>query len=207
MRALAVIVAMLCACGHASSSAAPPAQPDYPPLPPLSSTPVGLILDQASSFGLSAQQIAALQQIDADLHKKNDVIDGELDDLDRPAHAAADSAPDATQGMPSSGIGHSGQQHFSTSSEHPAGARHRGGEAGGDAPGGHSEQAAKMRAEQKMNAQLALEQAMKLLDEPQQAKARAMLAEHGYKVSPAAPPLPEPPPAASGSDDAPPGEP
>jgi hypothetical protein len=206
MRALAVLVAMLCACGHASSSG-PPAEPDYPPLPPLSSTPVGLILDQSSSLELSSQQVAALQQIDADLHKKNDVIDGELDDLDRPAHAAADSATDNTQGMPSSSIGHSGQQHFSSSSEHKGGGRHRGDESGGASSPAHTEQAARLRAEQKMNAQLALEDAMKLLDGPQQAKAKTILSEHGYKVSPGAPALPEPPPAASGSDDAPPDQP
>src|SRR5579862_1543115 len=71
------------ACGHGAS--APPAAPDYPPLPPLSNTPVGILIDQAGTLALTSAQLQALQQIDHELHAKNDVLDGDIEDLERPA--------------------------------------------------------------------------------------------------------------------------
>ena len=223
MRAVVLALA-LAACAHGASSSSQPAAPaDYPTLPPMSSTPIGLLLDQASSLALSGDQVTQLRKIDGDLKAKNDVIDGELADLDRPAHAAADSAgsDSSQQGRPDFGLGHSGQQHFSSSSGGPNhGGGHHGGEGGGGSgehvplppPDAHnanqSDQARAMRDQQKANTQAALAQALQLLDAQQQVKARAVLTEHGYGP-------PKPPaelPAAEGAlpgatTDAPPDEP
>ena len=191
--ALGLAIALAaCAHGGSSSPSSTSAQADYPTLPPMSNTPIGLLVDQASALTLSSDQVAKLQKIDADLKAKNDVIDGELDDLDRPAHAAVESAGSDTsqQGRPDFGLTHSGQQHFSSSSGGP---NHGGGHHGGGGSGEHvplpppdhgaanqSDQARALRDRQKANTQAALAQALQLLDAQQQVKARAMLSEHGY---------------------------
>ena len=183
VRAAVVAVALvLGACSHGSSSA-PAAQADYPTLPPESSTPIGLLIDQASALTLSSDQVAQLRKVDGDLRAKNDVIDGEISDLDRPAHAAAESAggDTAMQGQPSNSMMHNGQQHFS-SSDHPK----RGTRPENQIGESHPEQERALREQEKSNTQAAVAQALQLLDAQQQLKARALLSAHGF--GPPAPP-------------------
>ena len=166
------------ACGHGAS--APPAAPDYPPLPPLSSTPVGILIDQAGALALSDAQLSTLQRLDHDLHAKNDVLDGDIEDLERPARAA--HADDLGSGGNSAPMGRGGRGR--------RGGGHRGG--GGSASGGssaaiapdphaaeHRAQAENMREKERANQDAALAQAMQALDAEQQVKARAILDEHG----------------------------
>jgi hypothetical protein len=181
----------LAACGHGA-----PPPPDYPTLPPESNTAVGLLIDQASTIGLSEAQRVKLEEIDRELHRKNDGIDAELADLDAPAPQPHRDGGDAHHGGGGSGAGGGGM------------GRHRGGGMGGMGggrrgtgggsaatppstsdtrstpppldPRDRAAEAARLHSREHDNEQASLAEAMQLLDADQQNKARSLLADHGF---------------------------
>lgn len=60
------------------------ADSELAPLPPASGTPVGYLLDNSSSLKLTGEQYDKLRQIDASLSARNDAIDTQLREIERP---------------------------------------------------------------------------------------------------------------------------
>jgi hypothetical protein len=61
-----------------------PAEGELPPLPPASGTPIGYLVDNATSLKLRTDQIEKLKEIDVSLAARNDSIDTQLRALIRP---------------------------------------------------------------------------------------------------------------------------
>lgn len=57
---------------------------EVPPLPPASGTPVGYLLDNAGQLKLQPEQREKLQAIDTSLSARNDAIDTQLREIEKP---------------------------------------------------------------------------------------------------------------------------
>lgn len=54
------------------------------PLPPASGTPVGYLLDNSGQLKLTGEQIDKLKKIDASLSARNDALDTQLREIEKP---------------------------------------------------------------------------------------------------------------------------
>ena len=73
---------------------------ELPPLPPASGTPIGYLIDNASQLQLNEQQITKLQEIDNSLSARNEGIDTQLREIEKPEVIPEDpKAPPQRQNM------------------------------------------------------------------------------------------------------------
>ena len=93
MRLTRCILICLFACGPANRVPPSTETPDFPPLPPESSSGIGLIRDRAADLALDPDQVAQLEALDKQLEELNRPLAAELDAIDR---AAGQSAPGAS---------------------------------------------------------------------------------------------------------------
>lgn len=150
------------------------------PLPPASGTPIGYLIDNSGQLSLSADQVAKLQAIDDSLSARNEAIDTQLREIEKPEPIEEDPK---------------------NPSLHPPNM------APGAQPVRTTKDAGKLHEARAENSKDALEKAFAVLDATQQDKARQLLAERGISAPKAgakarrdAPKEPEPTP---GSDEAP----
>ncbi len=133
---------------------------ELPPLPPASGTPVGYLLDSASNLGLDDTQIAELRKIDASLSVRNEQLDTQLREIERPEQAPPPD-PKAPPAPPPNMA--PGQQALHTTAD-----------------------SAKLHEARSANNKDGLERAFAVLTPPQQEAARTLLAERGI-TAPRAP--------------------
>jgi hypothetical protein len=127
---------------------------DVAPLPPASGTPVGYLLDNSSSLKLTGDQYEKLRQIDASLSAKNDTIDTQLREIEKPEE---EPPPDKNAPPP----------------VRPPNM------APGAAPMRTTDDASKLHEARAAQNTEALEKAFALLDASQQLEARKLLAARG----------------------------
>lgn len=121
-----------------------------PPLPPASGTAIGYLLDNAGQLELREEQRVKLKEIDDSLAARNDVLDTQLRQIERP-----DEEPQQKDQPPPRHNNAPGAQVKTT----------------GDA--------AKLHQAKKDNDRYALERAFAILDEKQQALAKRLLEDRG----------------------------
>jgi hypothetical protein len=85
MRLTRCIFVCLFACGPANRVPPSTETPDLPPLPPESSSGIGLIRDRAADLALDPDQLAQLEALDKQLDELNRPLEADLDALDRSA--------------------------------------------------------------------------------------------------------------------------
>jgi hypothetical protein len=168
----ALLALLFAACGG-SSSPAPQAPADKPPLPPASGTPIGYLIDDASELHLRDDQLAQLRQLDTQLAADLDAIDTHL------RAAQPQAAPQ--QAPPQMGGGrHRG-----------GGGRRRGGggqsQAPRPAPTGDPAAADKLTEQRRADVKDALAKAFTVLDADQQPVAKKLLQEHDVDLDDSAP--------------------
>lgn len=168
-----VALAFLIAVAGACHKEPPPNYADQP-LPPASGTPIGYLIDNSGQLALSDEQVSKLQAIDNSLSARNEAIDTQLREIEKPEPIEEDPknpSPHAPNMAP-------GAQPVRTTKD-----------------------AGKLHEARAANSKEALEKAFALLDATQQEKARGLLAERGIKSPKAAPPAtpaPVPAPAPEG---------
>lgn len=129
----------------------PPAYAEQP-LPPASGTAIGYLIDNSGQLDLSAEQVTKLQAIDDSLSARNESIDTQLREIEKPEPIEEDPKnPSATPPNMAPGA-----QPIRTTKD-----------------------AGKLHEARKTNSKEALEKAFALLDATQQEQARALLAERG----------------------------
>ena len=175
---IALILALLVPV--ACHKEAPPSYAEQP-LPPSSGTPIGYLIDNTGQLELSADQVSKLQAIDDSLAARNDSIDTQLREIEKPEVEEEDpknprlTAPNMAPGAQ---------------------------------PTRTTKDAGKLHEARATNSKEALEKAFAVLDVKQQEKARTLLAERGI-TSPKAPkaskqpPTPIPAPEAEGEEPVP----
>lgn len=165
---LAASLASAAALGGCAPDATPVLEPgEKPPLPPSSGTPVGYLLDSASSLELTPEQIAELEQIDTSLSARNESIATQLREIERPEQQGPVD-PKAPPPPPPNMA--PGAQPIRTTPD-----------------------AQKLHAARDANTKAALEKAFTLLQPTQQEAARKLLSERGITAPPAPAPAPAPP--------------
>ena len=180
-RAGAVALAVA-ACGG-SSSPAPQAPVERPPLPPAPGTPSGYLLDGAGELHQRDDQLAQLRQIDTSLAGERDVIDTQL--------RGATAKPEDSAGPPPQSMGGGrGGRHGGMGGH----GRHRSGGAGADGAAPRADPAAADRLPEERRADVkdALARAFALLDAAQPPAAKKILEDHDVDVDDNAPPAPAP---------------
>lgn len=153
--ALALALAGAGGCHH-DPKPMNPAPGDLPPLPPASGTPVGYLIDNASQLALDDTQIARLKEIDNSLAARNDGIDTQLREIEKPEEEeppAKNAPPRPPRNM-----------------------------APGATPIHTTADAGKLHAAKDANNQDALTKAFAVLDAKQQATARKLLDDRGVKA-------------------------
>lgn len=151
-RAVFVALVLIAGCHHDTDP--PPMQPkegELPPLPPSTGTPVGYLIDGASTLALRDDQLTKLREIDKSLAIRDEEIDTQLRMIEKPSED-----PPPQKGQP-----------FHLHNNAP-GAQIK---TNGDAAKLH-----RMRAEGDNDA---LTKAFALLDPDQQTKARKLLEDRG----------------------------
>src|SRR5688500_8047618 len=86
LRATLLLLLVIAGCRHDTDP--PPMQPkegELPPLPPSSGTPVGYLIDNASTLKLRDDQLEKLKVIDQSLSARDDAIDTQLRLIEKPA--------------------------------------------------------------------------------------------------------------------------
>lgn len=153
----------------------PPAYAEQP-LPPASGTPIGYLIDNSGQLGLSDEQVTKLQAIDDSLSARNESIDTQLREIEKPEVEEEDPK---------------------NPNPHPPNM------APGAQPTRTTKDAGKLHDARAANSKEALEKAFEVLDAKQQDKARELLAERGI-TPPKAPkgkaPPTVPPPAPEGDE-------
>lgn len=149
-------------CSHDADQTPAHPQEAPPPLPPSSGTPVGYLLDSASSLSLREDQVQQLQTIDKSLSARDEEIDTQLRIIEQPTE---DPKPQAGERM-----------HLHNNAP---GAQIK-----------TTPDAAKLHAARKENDDDALRKAFAVLDASQQATARKLLEDRGV-TPPGAPAKPE----------------
>ena len=147
-----------------------PKEGELPPLPPPSGTPVGYLLDNVSQLKLRDNQIEELRKIDASLSARNDAIETQLREIEKPQ-------PEAPPEKPKPGDPPRKPQNW----------------APGMQPVHTTTDAGKLREAKAENNKDALKRAFALLDPDQQAMARRLLDDRGI-TAPGAPAGGQPPP-------------
>jgi len=85
MRLTRCILVCLFACSPATRAPHPTETPDLPPLPPESSSGIGILRDRAADLALDPDQVAQLEALDKQLEEVNRPLEDQLDALDRSA--------------------------------------------------------------------------------------------------------------------------
>jgi len=167
---LVLVVALLAPV--ACHKEAPPAYAEQP-LPPASGTPIGYLIDNSSQLELSAEQVTKLQAIDDSLSARNEGIDTQLREIEKPEVEEEDpknprlTAPNMAPGAQ---------------------------------PTRTTKDAGKLHDARTANTNDALEKAFAVLDAKQQDKARYLLAERGIVAPKAKKGAPAPTPAPEGDE-------
>lgn len=125
------------------------------PLPPASGTPIGYLIDNAGTLSLSAEQVTKLQAIDDSLSARNESIDTQLREIEKPEPTEED--PKNPRPFPPN-------------------------MAPGAQPTKTTKDASKLHEARTANSKEALEKAFAVLDATQQDKARALLSERGVSA-------------------------
>lgn len=133
----------------------PPPNYAEQPLPPSSGTPIGYLIDNSGQLELSAEQVEKLQAIDNSLAARNDSIDTQLREIEKPEVEEEDPK---------------------NPNPHPPNM------APGAQPTKTTKDAGKLHEARAANSKDALEKAFALLDAKQQEKARNLLAERGISA-------------------------
>jgi len=180
VRLAGTFVVLAIASCHSGASSTPREASSVPALPPASGSVIGILVDDATTLHLRADQLDKLREIDAALVVRNERIDGESRAGERPVAG-----------------GGGGRRHQSG----------MGGGAGGrmappPPPGAHDliRSPQQLQSLRSANNRDALDQAFAVLDPDQVAAARKLLVEHGISMSngpsskPEAEPEPEPAP-------------
>ena len=84
LRTTLLTVALALVGCHHEPKPMTPKEGELPPLPPASGTPVGYLLDNASQLKLRDNQIEELRKIDASLSARNDSIETQLREIEKP---------------------------------------------------------------------------------------------------------------------------
>lgn len=149
MLRLGLIVALLAsvACGKE-----PPPNYAEQPLPPASGTPIGYLIDNSGQLELTADQVTQLQRIDDSLSARNESIDTQLREIEKPEVQEEDPK---------------------NPNPHPPNM------APGAQPVTTTKDAGKLHEARAANSKEALEKAFALLDAKQQEKARSLLDARG----------------------------
>jgi hypothetical protein len=157
MYRFALLIALLApaACGGKES---PPNYAEQP-LPPASGTPIGYLIDNSGQLDLSAEQVSKLQAIDDSLSARNESIDTQLREIEKPEVEEEDP-------------------------KHPN--PHAPNMAPGAQPLTTTKDAGKLHDARNENSKEALEKAWAVLDAKQQEKAKALLDARGI-TTPKAP--------------------
>lgn len=143
-------------------------------MPPASGTPIGYLIDNSGQLDLSAEQVDKLQAIDNSLSARNEGIDTQLREIEKPEPIEEDPK---------------------NPNPHPPNM------APGAQPTRTTKDAGKLHEARAANNKEALEKAFAVLDAKQQEKARTLLAERGIsapKPPKGAPAPTEPAPAPEG---------
>ncbi len=142
-----------------------PGQGELPPLPPSSGTPIGYLIDNAPQLELKDDQVVKLKEIDRSLAARNDGIDTQLREIEKPDEEQAEKGklPPRYNNAPGKGA-------IKTTSD-----------------------AGKLHDAHSANDRAALEQAFALLEPKQQEIARKLLDDRGIS-SPGSPPKAAPEP-------------
>ncbi len=130
-----------------------PKEGELPPLPPASGTPVGYLIDSASQLALDDTQIKRLKEIDDSLAARNDGIETQLREIEKPE----EEEPPAKN-------------------EPPRKPRNM---APGASPFHTTADAGKLHAAKDANNKDALSKAFEVLDDKQKTTARRLLDERG----------------------------
>ncbi len=152
----------------------PPPSYAEQPLPPASGTPIGYLIDNSGQLELSAEQVEKLQKIDYSLSARNEAIDTQLREIEKPEPIEEDPK---------------------NPNPHPPNM------APGAQPTRTTKDAGKLHEARKENSKEALEKAFALLDTKQQEKARMLLSERGITAPPAPKGAPQPAPSKSDESD------
>ena len=159
------LLALLAVAGcHHEPRPMTPKEGELPPLPSASGTPVGYLLDNASQLELRPDQIAKLKDIDQSLAARNDGLDTQLREIEKPEE----------EEPPAKGVQPKPRNN-----------------APGAAPIRTTADATKLHDAHDANTRDALEKAFAVLDPPQQTTAKRLLDERGIS-SPGAAPQPPP---------------
>jgi len=147
------LLALLAIAGcHHEPQPMTPKEGELPPLPPASGTPVGYLLDNASQLELRPEQIEKLKDIDESLAARNDGIDTQLREIEKPEE----------EEPPAKGVQPKPRNN-----------------APGAAPIRTTADATKLHDAHNANNRDALEKAFAILDPKQQAAAKKLLDERG----------------------------
>ena len=152
---VALAVAGLGGCHH-DPKPMTPKDGELPPLPPASGTPVGYLIDNASQLALDGSQIARLKEIDDSLAARNDGIETQLREIEKPEEEepqAKNAPPRPPRNM-----------------------------APGATPIHTTADSGKLHAAKDANNQDALTKAFAVLDAKQQVTARKLLDDRGVKA-------------------------
>jgi len=152
LRATLLLLLAIAGCRHDTDP--PPMQPkngELPPLPPSSGTPVGYLLDNASSLKLRDDQFTKLSEIDKSLSARDDAIDTQLRIIEKP-----EADPETVKGAPPAHHNNAPGAQVRTTPD-----------------------AAKLHAARRENDFEALQKAFALLDPDQQVTARKLLEDRG----------------------------
>lgn len=69
---------------HRDPKPTTPQEGELPPLPPASGTPVGYLIDNSGQLKLRDEQVEQLKKIDTSLSARNEAIDTQLREIERP---------------------------------------------------------------------------------------------------------------------------
>ncbi|MBL9015214.1 MAG: hypothetical protein JNL83_13610 [Myxococcales bacterium] len=133
-----------------------PKEGELPPLPPASGTPVGYLLDSAATLKLREDQVEELKKLDASLAARNDAIDTQLREIEKPAEEPPPEKPKPGDPPPKPKNWAPGMSPVHTTND-----------------------ANKLREAKAANNKDALQKAFALLDAEQQVTARRLLDERG----------------------------
>lgn len=127
---------------------------ELPPLPPASGTPIGYLIDNASNLSLREDQVTKLQEIDNSLAVRNEGIDTQLREIEKPEPEAPQDpkAPPERKNMAP------GAQPMTTTAD-----------------------AGKLHEARAHNNRDALEKAFALLDDNQKIAAKKLLSDRGIQ--------------------------
>ena len=165
---LLAIALSLVGCHHEPKPMTPK-EGELPPLPPASGTPVGYLLDNSSQLKLRDDQIEQLRKIDASLAARDESIETQLREIEKPEEEPPPEKPKAGDPPPKPKNWAPGASAVHTTSD-----------------------TGKLREAKAENSKDALQRAFALLDPDQQATAKKLLDDRGITAPADGPSQPTP---------------